>query len=84
MNNIFSLALQPPFALVSDFQFYDHFTDDRTPWTGDQLVARPLPKQRPTQTQNKHIKNSGALVCQQTIPIERPPLVGEVSAKFSG
>jgi hypothetical protein len=37
------------------FQFYGHFTDGRTPWTSDQLVARPLPKHRTTQTQNKHI-----------------------------
>jgi hypothetical protein len=28
--------------------------------------------------------NSGAFVRQQTIPTERPPLVGEVSANFSG
>jgi hypothetical protein len=32
----------------------------------------------------KQKKNSGALVLQQTIPSERPPLVGEVSANFSG
>jgi hypothetical protein len=44
-----SLALQP---LI--FQFRDHFTDGRTPWTGDQLVARPLPKHRTTKTENKH------------------------------
>jgi hypothetical protein len=31
------------------------FTDGRTPWASDQLVARPLPKHRATQTQNKHI-----------------------------
>jgi hypothetical protein len=31
------------------------FTHGRTPWTGDQLVARPLPKHRATQTQNKCI-----------------------------
>jgi hypothetical protein len=37
------------------FQIHDHFTDGRTPWTGDQPVARPLPKHRTTQTQNKHI-----------------------------
>jgi hypothetical protein len=37
------------------FQFHDHFTDGRTLWTSDQLVARPLPKHRTTQTQNKHI-----------------------------
>jgi hypothetical protein len=36
-------------------QFHDHFTDSRTPWTSDQLVARPLPKHMTTQTQNKHI-----------------------------
>jgi hypothetical protein len=37
------------------FQFYDHFTDGRTPWASDQLVSRPLPKHRTTQTENKHI-----------------------------
>jgi hypothetical protein len=30
------------------------------------------------------LTNSGALVRQRTIPTERPPLVGEVSATFSG
>jgi hypothetical protein len=30
--------------MVSRFFFhFDHFTDGRTPWTGDQLVARSLP-----------------------------------------
>jgi hypothetical protein len=29
-------------------------------------------------------KNSGASVRQRTIPTERPPFVGEVSANFSG
>jgi hypothetical protein len=37
------------------FFFFGHFTDGRTPWTSDQLVARPLHKHRTTQTQNKHI-----------------------------
>jgi hypothetical protein len=55
LNYFFSLALQPPWALASAIQFHDHFTDGRTPWTSDQLVARPLPKHRTTQTQNKHI-----------------------------
>jgi hypothetical protein len=32
----------------------------------------------------KKKKNTGALVCQQTTPTERPVLVGEVSANFSG
>jgi hypothetical protein len=33
------------------YHFLDHFTDGRTPWTGDRLAARPLPKHRTTQTQ---------------------------------
>jgi hypothetical protein len=37
-------------ALVSFFQFYDLFTDGRTPWTSDQPDARPLPKRKTTQT----------------------------------
>jgi hypothetical protein len=55
LEYFFSLALQPPWALASNFQFHDRFIDDGTPWTSDQLAARPLPKQRTTQTQNKHI-----------------------------
>jgi hypothetical protein len=35
-----------PWALASDFQFHDHFTDGRTNWTSDQPVARLLPKHR--------------------------------------
>jgi hypothetical protein len=53
-----SLALQPPWALASGFQFHDNFYRGRTLWTSDQLVARPVPKHRITQTQNKHIKLS--------------------------
>jgi hypothetical protein len=37
------------------FQSPDLFTIGRTSWTSDQLVARPLPKYRTAQTQNKHI-----------------------------
>jgi hypothetical protein len=34
------------------------FTDGRTPWASDQLVARPLPKHGTTQTQNNtHTQN---------------------------
>jgi hypothetical protein len=32
----------------------------------------------------KKTKNAGALVRQRTVLTERPPLVGEVSANFSG
>jgi hypothetical protein len=44
-------------------QFLDHFTDGGTPWTGDQLVVRPLPytqdntnteKRTHTHTHTKH------------------------------
>jgi hypothetical protein len=40
------------------FQFLNLYTVGRTPWTGDQSVARPLPTHRTTQTQNKHIQTS--------------------------
>jgi hypothetical protein len=46
--SFFPLIVQPPWALAFAFQFHCHFTDGRTPWTGDQLVARPLPKHRTT------------------------------------
>jgi hypothetical protein len=39
--------------LLSSFMII--FADGRTPWTSDQLVARPLPLFRTTQTQNKHM-----------------------------
>ncbi|PNF19818.1 hypothetical protein B7P43_G14295 [Cryptotermes secundus] len=51
-----SLSVLPTWTSIELIsQFHDHFTDGRTPWTGDQLVARPLPKHRTTQTQNKRI-----------------------------
>jgi hypothetical protein len=34
------------------------FSVNRTPWTGDQPVARPLPTRRTTQTQNKFTQTS--------------------------
>jgi hypothetical protein len=48
------MALQPLLTLVS-FQFPELLQIGRTPWTSDQLVARPLPKHSTSQTQNKHI-----------------------------
>jgi hypothetical protein len=45
-----------PWCLI---QFRNHFfTHGRSPRTSDQPVARPLPKHRITQTQNKHIHTS--------------------------
>ena len=32
------------------FLCFDHFADCRTPWTSDQIVARPLPEHMTTQT----------------------------------
>jgi hypothetical protein len=40
------------------FQFLILYTVGRTPWTGDQPVARPLPARRTTQKQNKRTQTS--------------------------
>jgi hypothetical protein len=45
-NDFFLLLPVWSIGLIS--QFLDHFTDSMTPWTGDQLVARLLPKHRTT------------------------------------
>jgi hypothetical protein len=42
-----------PWPLI--FSFMIILQTVRPHWTSDQLVARPLPKYRTTQTQNKHI-----------------------------
>jgi hypothetical protein len=42
-----SMALQPLWTVAS-FQFLNPYTVGRTPWTGDEPAARPLP------TQNKY------------------------------
>jgi hypothetical protein len=41
-------------VLASYFQFHYHFTDGRTPWMWDQLVARPLLKHKTTHTNTKY------------------------------
>jgi hypothetical protein len=62
--NYFSLSLFPLVPTLGDrtsvkrfvsLKFLNPKTVGRTPWTGDQPVARPLP----TQTQNKHIHIPG-------------------------
>jgi hypothetical protein len=51
-----SMLLQPFVGPWPFLQFRNIFyADGRTPWTSDQSVARPLPKHRTTQTQNKRI-----------------------------
>jgi hypothetical protein len=52
------------------FQFLNPYTVGRTPWTGDQPVARPLPTHRTTQTQNKRTQTSMPRVrFEPTIPV---------------
>jgi hypothetical protein len=49
-----SMALQPfvgPWPLLRFHNLF--YADGRTPWMSDQLIARPLPAHRTTQTQNK-------------------------------
>jgi hypothetical protein len=58
----FSFLFAPILEHRADFSLSCSFTDCRTPWTDDQLVARSLPKHRTTQTQKKkhthtHIKH---------------------------
>jgi hypothetical protein len=56
---IFSMALQAHLGHWPPIRFRNHFfTDGRTQWTSDQLVARPLHKRRTTQSQNKRIHTS--------------------------
>jgi hypothetical protein len=54
-KHFFGMALQSLWALAFFFPFPDLLTIGRNAWASDQLVARPLPKHRRAQTQNKHI-----------------------------
>jgi hypothetical protein len=69
-NNNFTGSTAPVGPGLFFFQFHDHFTDNRTPWASDQLVVRPLPKYRTTQTQNKHIHQTSlpSVGFEPTIP----------------
>jgi hypothetical protein len=52
------------------FQFLNLYTVGRTPWTGDQAVARLLSTHRTTQTQNKHTQTFMPRVgFEPTIPV---------------
>jgi hypothetical protein len=69
--------LYNPLDLGCFFSYLILYTVGRIPWTGDQLVARPLPTQKTTQTQNKHTQTSMPRKgFEPTIPIfERPKSV---------
>jgi hypothetical protein len=56
------LCLYSPCGSWPLFQFLNLYTVGRTPWTGDQLVARPLPARRTIQTQNKRTQISVPLM----------------------
>jgi hypothetical protein len=70
-ENILSLRLYSRlFDLGRFFSFLILYTVCRTPWTGDQHVARLLPSHRTTQTQNKHTHISMPWVgFELTIPV---------------
>jgi hypothetical protein len=64
------MALQPLWTLAAFFQSLNLYTVGRTPWTGDQPVARPLPTHTTKQTQNKRIQTSmPAVGFEPTIPM---------------
>jgi hypothetical protein len=66
----FSLWLYSPLDLGRFFNFLILYTVGRTPWTGDQPVARLLPTHRTTQTQNKRTQTSIPWVgFEPTIPV---------------
>jgi hypothetical protein len=56
--NSLSMALQPFLGPSLLFRFVILYTVGRTPRTGDQPVARPLPVHRTAQTQNKRTQTS--------------------------
>jgi hypothetical protein len=63
------MALQP-FEPWRFFIFLTLYTVRRTPWTGDQHFARPVPAHRTTQTQNKRTQTSMSRVgFESTIPV---------------
>jgi hypothetical protein len=50
------MAFVGPWPLLRSRNLF--YTLGRTPWTGDQRVARPLPTRRTIQTQNKRTQTS--------------------------
>jgi hypothetical protein len=66
-----------PCGLWLLFPFLNLYAVGRTPWTGDQPVARSLPTHRTTQTQNKYPQISTPQVgFEPKIPVlERPKTV---------
>jgi hypothetical protein len=64
------------------YQFLNIYTVGSSPWTGDQPVARPLPTDRTTQTQNKRIQTSISRVgFEPMIPVFELPKTVHVLAR---
>jgi hypothetical protein len=79
------LLYGPLLGLGRFFSFLILYTVDRTPWIGDQLVTRPLPTHRATQTQNKRTQASMPRVgFEPTIPaFERAKTVHAIDRPVS-
>jgi hypothetical protein len=59
-----------PLWNLAVFQFLNLYTVGRIPWTGDQPVARALPTQNDTHTQNKLTQTPMPLVgFEPTMPV---------------
>jgi hypothetical protein len=68
--SIYLWLYSPLLGLGRFFSFLILYTVGRTPWTGDQPVARPLPIHRTTQKQNKLTQTSMSWVgFEPTIPL---------------
>jgi hypothetical protein len=76
-----SLWHQSPLRLGCVFSFLILYTVCRTPWAGDQPVARPLPKHKTTQRQNKRTQTSTPRVTfEPTTPVfEREKIVNALT-----
>jgi hypothetical protein len=67
------MVLQPFVGPWPLFSFLILYTVGRTPWRGDQPVARPLPTHRTTQTQDKRTQTSMPRVgFEPTTPVFEP------------
>jgi hypothetical protein len=63
------MALQPFVGPWPIFSFLIFYTVGRTPWTGDQPAAKPLPEHT-AEIQNKHTQTSMSQVgFESTIPV---------------
>jgi hypothetical protein len=68
--SIYLWLYSPLLDLGCFFSFLIFYTVSRTPWMGDQPVARPMPAHRTAQTQNKHTQTSMPQVgFEPTIPV---------------